>query len=112
MMLGMSGLKVRTAATSGEAFEVLKVWRPDVLVSDIGMPDEDGYGLIGKIRRLELQQGSATPALALTGYAGREEGERALAAGFQAHVAKPIGPNELIELIATLAARGSKVKGA
>jgi len=76
------------------------------------MPDEDGYGLIGKVRSLGPEQGSTIPALALTGYAGAEEGERALAAGFQAHVAKPIGPNELIELIATLAVRNGKGKSA
>jgi CheY-like chemotaxis protein len=74
------------------------------------MPGEDGYALIDKIRRLGLERGGATPALALTGYAGSEEGERVLAAGFQAHVAKPIGANELIQVIATIAVRNGAGK--
>lgn len=79
----------------------------DILVSDIGMPGEDGYVLIRKIRTLTPQQGGQIPAIALTAYAGIENQNQAIAAGFQKHLTKPVDPNELVESIATLMNKGN-----
>ena len=76
---------------------------PDVLVADIGLPGEDGYALVRKIRELESGRGRRIPAIAVTAHARAEDGSRALAAGFQVHLAKPVEPAELLELIASLA---------
>jgi CheY-like chemotaxis protein len=83
----------------------LKLWKPDILMSDIGMPDEDGYSLIRKVRSLSAESGGRTPAAALTAYARDDDRDQALAAGFQMHVAKPIGSKELIATVASLAGR-------
>ena len=74
----------------------------DVIVSDIGMPDEDGYQFMSKIRALTPEQGGLVPAIALTGYATRKDEERALAAGYQRHLAKPVEPEDLVAAIANL----------
>ena len=78
---------------------------PDVLVSDIGVPGEDGYSLIRKVRTRDARQGGNVPAAALTAYARAEDRLRALDAGFQAHLAKPIDPAELVAAVARLAGR-------
>ena len=78
-------------------------WRPDVVVSDIGMPDEDGYALIQKIRERTSEQGGDTPAVALTAYARVEDRVRILAAGFQMHVTKPVDPTELVAVVLSVA---------
>ena len=109
IMLSQCGAKVTTATSTSEALEVLQEWKPDVLVSDIGMPGEDGYALIKKVRALEPEHGGTIPALALTGYAGSEERVRLLSAGYQSHVTKPVQLNELAIAIADLA--GSMVRG-
>ena len=106
--LTQRGAKVMTATTSREALRVLEEWMPDILVSDIGMPEEDGYMLISKIRALDPDRGGRTPAVALTGYAGPEERGRLLSAGYQIHVTKPVELNELISVIADLTGRASK----
>ena len=79
--------------------------RPDVLVSDIGMPRMDGYALVRRIRALPPAQGGQTPAVALTAYARPEDAQRAFAAGFQMHVAKPIEPAHLASVVANLGGR-------
>jgi CheY-like chemotaxis protein len=94
---------VRKARSAAEALGVLRRWRPDLLVSDISMPDEDGYALIRKIRALPPEHGGGVPALALSAYARGEDRARALSAGFQGHVSKPIEPDELVAAIRTLA---------
>jgi CheY-like chemotaxis protein len=99
-MLNRYGAEVRTAASAAEAIQKLVDWRPDVLVSDIGMPMEDGYELIGKIRGLPPERGGETPAIALTAYAGNQDRQRALSAGFQRHLAKPVEPTELAREVA------------
>jgi hypothetical protein len=104
-VISKSGAEVKTCASVPEALETLKLWKPDILMSDIGMPDEDGYSLIQKVRSLSVESGGLIPAAALTAYARDEDRERALAAGFQMHVAKPIGSRELIETVAGLAGR-------
>jgi signal transduction histidine kinase/ActR/RegA family two-component response regulator len=100
-----SGAEVRTCASAQEALEALVEWRPDILMSDIGMPDEDGYSLIRKVRALSAERGGLIPAAAFTAYAREEDRQRALDAGFHMHVAKPIGSRELIATIASLAGR-------
>jgi CheY-like chemotaxis protein len=83
--------------------ELFKQWQPEVLISDIGMPNEDGYALIQKVRAWEAQHGAArVPAIALTAYARAEDRVCALRAGFQIHVPKPIQPDELIATVANL----------
>ena len=79
--------------------------RPDILLSDLGMPSEDGYSLIQKVRGLPPEQGGQTPAAALTAYARTEDRLKVLRSGFQIHLPKPIEPVELIAVIANLAHR-------
>ena len=97
--------EVRECASAADALRILDEWRPDVLVSDIGMPFEDGYGLMRKIRAREPERGGLIPALALTAYARSEDARRALEAGYQAHVAKPVEPAELAMAVASLVGR-------
>lgn len=107
-VLEESGAKVTAVGSAKEAFEIIvgNSETPDILVSDIGMPGEDGYTLIHKIRKLPPAKGGNIPALALTAYARAEEKERAIAAGFQIHVAKPVVPKDLVEMVANLAGKG------
>lgn len=100
--------RVRLAGSGEEALRLLELERPDVLVSDIGMRGMDGYELIRRIRSLPQERGGDVPALALTAYAGNEDRTRALLAGFQTHLAKPIQPTELMAAIEVLAARGAR----
>ena len=99
LMLTQAGASVNAVASAREALQALKVQRPDVLVSDIGLPDEDGYTLIRHIREDEAEHGGFLPAIALTGYARAGDRSRVLAAGFQAHVPKPVEPAELTAAI-------------
>ena len=78
---------------------------PDVLVSDIGMPQEDGYALIRQVRALGTEAGGDVPAVALTAYARAEDRVKAIRAGFQMHVAKPVEGAELLAMVASLAGR-------
>jgi PAS domain S-box-containing protein len=105
-VLGQLGAEVRTAAGSGQALDHLAHGLPDVLVSDIGMPGEDGYSLICRIRNLPPERGGRVPAVALTAHVKPEDRMRALAAGFQTHVPKPVDPDELALAIARLAGLG------
>jgi signal transduction histidine kinase/ActR/RegA family two-component response regulator len=103
LVLAQAGAGVKAAASAHEALQMLEVERPDVLVSDIGLPDEDGYALIRRIRQYEAEHGGFLPTLALTGYARAEDRARILEAGFQGHVSKPVEPVELATAIATIA---------
>jgi len=96
---------VTAVSSAGEAIEEITRKRPDVLVSDIAMPDEDGYGLIRKIRSLEKGVSENIPAVAITAYAKEEDRERALSAGFQIYLAKPVELTELISVVARAARR-------
>jgi signal transduction histidine kinase/ActR/RegA family two-component response regulator len=100
LVLTQAGASVEAVASAREALQLFEVQRPDVLVSDIGLPDEDGYSLIRQIRQHEAEHGGVLPAIALTGYARADDRARALAAGFQAHVTKPLEPTELFAAIA------------
>ncbi len=102
------GAKVIAVTSAAEALFVLPQLQPNVLICDIGMPGEDGYTLIGKVRSLNAEQGGCVPAVALTAYANSEDRVRALEAGFQAHVPKPVDPSELVAVVADLAASGKK----
>jgi CheY-like chemotaxis protein len=93
--------EVRTVATVHEALGLLTNWRPDLLISDIGLPDEDGYDLIRKVRARQPEDGGTIPAIALTGYAGVSEHALALSAGYQKYLVKPIKPENLAEIIGT-----------
>jgi CheY-like chemotaxis protein len=102
-VLRRSGAEVKACESAGEALTALPQWRPDVLMSDIGMPYEDGYDLIHKVRALTDEHGGRVPAAALTAYAREEDCNRAIAEGYQMHVAKPASSAELIAAVATLA---------
>lgn len=104
-MLANSGAEVRTAASAAEAVVALREKPPHLLISDIGMPGEDGFGLIRKVRALPEQEGGRVPAVALTAFAGPEDRRRALLAGFQMHVPKPVEPGELIAVVASVTRR-------
>jgi PAS domain S-box-containing protein len=97
------GAEVITVSSAAEALKALESWRPDVLLSDIGMPGEDGYGLIRRVRALPTERGGRTPAAALTAFARGEDRRRALNAGFQIHVSKPVEVNDLAAVVASLA---------
>ncbi|HZS04313.1 MAG TPA: PAS domain S-box protein [Blastocatellia bacterium] len=97
--------EVRAAGSVREALEMLRDWDPDILISDIGMPMEDGYALIRQVRALSHKEGGSIPAVALTAYARSEDRLRALTAGFQMHVAKPVDPTELAAVVASLTGR-------
>jgi PAS domain S-box-containing protein len=105
LILKQSGLRVETASSAAEAIERLRATRPDVMLSDIAMPGEDGLTLIGRVRALPTEEGGSVPAAALTAYASPAEREAALRAGFDWHVAKPVDPPELMQVIATLVQR-------
>jgi signal transduction histidine kinase len=102
LILEQNGASVETAGSAAEALEKLKEIKADVLVSDIGMPLEDGYSLVERLRRLPAENGGRIPAVALTGFAREEDNRRALLAGFNKHVAKPIDPENLVREIADL----------
>ncbi|MGB3202095.1 MAG: AAA family ATPase [Nodosilinea sp.] len=101
-VLEQAGAKVLTAASAAEALALLSQTQPDLLLSDIGMPEMDGYTLIRQIRALPAKQGGDIPAIALTAFAGEMNQQQALAAGFQLHLPKPVEPDNLIVMIAHL----------
>jgi PAS domain S-box-containing protein len=101
-VLERASARVTTATTAGEGFALLTQSQPDVLLSDIGMPDMDGYMLMRQVRLLPPEQGGNVLAIALTAYAGDFNQQQALQAGFQQHLAKPIEPEALIRIIANL----------
>src|SRR6201988_2491940 len=102
-----TGAEVEACESAHEALAKLAEWKPDVILSDIAMPDEDGYSFIGKVRALPRDKGGDTPAAALTAYARDIDRRQALAAGYQMHIAKPIGAGQPVTMIARLAGRES-----
>lgn len=103
IILTQYGAEVTTVATAGEAIEAIQKSQLDVLVSDIGMPGEDGYTLIRKIRALDPNQKGKIPAVALTAYARVEDQRQTLSAGFQVHLPKPVNPFQLATVLSNLA---------
>jgi len=104
-VIGRTGAEVKACISASDALSKLAEWRPDVILSDIAMPDEDGYSFIGKVRSLPRDQGGDIPAAALSAYARDEDRMQALAAGYQMHIAKPIGASQLVTMVAKLAGR-------
>jgi len=107
-LLRMNGARVTTAKSAVEILEILKgineyQKRPNVLISDIGMPNENGYALIEKIRALPAENGGRIPAIALTAYNRPEDRQDALEAGFQIHIGKPFEPENLVTAITEVA---------
>jgi PAS domain S-box-containing protein len=100
-----------TAASADEAIEILRRERPDVLLSDVGMPGVDGYEFIRRVRALGAEQGGDVPAVALTAFARSEDRTRAVLAGYQMHLSKPVEPAELIAVIASLARKDPESRG-
>jgi CheY-like chemotaxis protein len=108
MMLAERGAEVRTVVSATEALACCDEWRPDVLISDIGLPGEDGYTLMKKLRARESERGGHIPAIALTAYGRREDRLRALSVGYEYHVPKPVEPAELLAAVASLTKRSGK----
>lgn len=105
IILRRQGAEVRSASSAAEALLVLEAWRPDVLVSDIAMPEEDGYSLIRKVRDLSDRSLSVIPGIAVTAHARIEDRQRAIAAGYEYHIAKPIDRMRFIDTVSTAAGR-------
>jgi len=99
------GSEVITSNSAADALVALEEHKPDILISDLGMPDEDGYSLISKIRALPDERGGQIPAAALTAYARAEDRMRVLRSGFQFHLPKPVDSAELVTVVASLAGR-------
>lgn len=102
VVIGGCGAQVRSAASAAEALELLRHWQPDLLLSDISMPGEDGYALVRRLRRLTRDEAARTPAIALTAMASEEDRAAALRAGFDAHMAKPLQFPALMQTISRL----------
>jgi two-component system, chemotaxis family, CheB/CheR fusion protein len=109
-VLQRCGAKVSEAASASEAIEAVAQGPPDLLVCDIGLPDEDGYSLMSSIRKLSPDRGGRVRALALTAYTGPDDRDRALAAGFDMYLGKPAEPSELLTKLAALASQAGMAK--
>ena len=102
-ILQEGGAIVRVVNSAKEALDAIAFFKPDILVSDIGMPEEDGYSLIRQLRNLPANRGGLLPAIALTAFAREEERIRAIEAGFHLHLPKPVEAAELVTVVANLA---------
>jgi CheY-like chemotaxis protein len=96
---GLYGMNVMTAESAPEAMELMHTFRPEILISDVGLPGEDGFSLMRKIRALPAGEGSAIPAIALTGYVSLQDQATARQAGYQEHLAKPVDIEELADIV-------------
>jgi CheY-like chemotaxis protein len=114
-LLENHGADVVTATSAREALKVIIARKPDILISDIGLPELDGYQFLEQVRRREAAEGGGIPAIALTAFARSEDRTRALLAGYQAHLAKPVESTELLATVASFAelarAQGSRASG-
>jgi CheY-like chemotaxis protein len=102
LILQQNGMTVATAGSAREGFELIERLRPDILLTDIAMPGEDGLSLMRRVRRLPPSSGGLIPAAAVSAYAGASDRRKALLAGFQYHVAKPVDPVHLLAVIASM----------
>jgi signal transduction histidine kinase/DNA-binding response OmpR family regulator len=102
------GATVKSCASAAEGIEAWERLKPDVIVSDIGMPNEDGFSFIRRLRAMSDSSEPLAPAIALTAYASSEDSKRTLAAGFQIHVPKPLEPDQLVNAVASLVGRGAE----
>ncbi|CEJ42456.1 response regulator [Umezakia ovalisporum] len=103
ILFELEGAKVTAVPSASEAINVIPQFKPDILISDISLPDESGYSLLHKVRSLMAAQGKQIPAIALTGFAREEDRIYAFASGFQAHLCKPVNLDELVYEVASLA---------
>lgn len=103
------GALVTAAASVDEALAALEQSKPDIIISDIGMPGQDGYALIRQVRSQEPEAGGCIPAIALTAYSREEDRIQTLSAGFQQHLSKPIDPVELVDVVAGIVRRSQQV---
>ena len=110
-VLSECGARVLAAGSAGEALNLIAEHDPDVLVADIGMPEVDGFELLRRVRALTPGRAARMPAIALTAFARSEDRTRALRAGFQVHVAKPVDPPELVATVASVVGRAAGVSG-
>jgi CheY-like chemotaxis protein len=110
-ILERAGFSYRVANRASEALSVLDDWLPDVIVSDIGMPDMDGNQFVQQLRSRPAAQGGQIPALALSAFARAEDRELALRSGYQAHVAKPVDPEDLVKAITSLTGHQAGLPG-
>ncbi|HET8646718.1 MAG TPA: response regulator, partial [Vicinamibacteria bacterium] len=99
------GAEVQAVDAADTGLELVRSWRPEVVVSDVEMPEQSGYDFIRRVRALPPREGGLTPAVALTAYARTEDRVKTLSAGFQVHLAKPVHPEELGVAVAALTAR-------
>jgi CheY-like chemotaxis protein len=109
-VLADCGAKVFVAESARAGLEMLLREKPDILISDIGMPEEDGYTLIRQVRALKARQGGKIPAAAVSAFARPEDRTKALRAGYQMHLAKPVDPTELTAVVASLATRKTQAR--
>jgi len=105
VLLETEGSAVTAAASVQEALSAYDQARPDVIVADIGMPDYNGYALIGRVRSRDRERGNLVPAIALTAFTTAIDRDTVLSAGFQVHMPKPFEPSRLISVISELAAK-------
>jgi CheY-like chemotaxis protein len=110
-VLAHCGADMTKARSAAEAFQLFQKSEPEILLSDIGMPGQDGYALIRKIRRLPKKRGGRVPAIAVTAYAREQDRMEAFRAGYQMHMAKPVEPDELIAVIASFSGRTASDEG-
>jgi CheY-like chemotaxis protein len=101
-LLSRAGASVTRASGAGEALKLLQMEVPDVILSDIGMPGQDGYSFMRELRTRPKDEGGQVPAVALTAYARPDDRFRALSSGFQMHLAKPVEVRELLQVVASL----------
>jgi PAS domain S-box-containing protein len=111
LILQQNGMQVTTAASAREAYELVERLQPDILLSDIAMPGEDGLSLMRRVRMLPFERGGQVPAIALSAYAGAEDRRKALLAGFQRHMPKPVDPAHLLAAIAAMIRNGGGRNG-
>ncbi|MBW4680762.1 MAG: response regulator [Microcoleus vaginatus WJT46-NPBG5] len=111
LLFEADGAELIAANSASEALQALKYFKADVLISDIKLPEEDGYALIAKVRNLDAERGGNIPAIAMSGYVRDEDSAQALSAGYDAHIAKPVNLDELVETVTTLAARNGILVG-
>jgi CheY-like chemotaxis protein len=104
-ILQQDGALVTEVGSVAQVWSVLEQGMPHILISDLGMPEEDGYSLIRRIRALPVEKGGRMPAIALSAYAKEEDRRRALLTGFQIYLSKPFDPDELVLMVASLSGR-------
>jgi CheY-like chemotaxis protein len=109
-ILKRSGGEVRCSQSAADALQAFKEWQPDLLISDLAMPDEDGYTLLRKLRRLKSKRAKEIPAVALSAYASDEDRALSISKGFQMHLPKPIEPEHLITSIASALGRDKVIE--